>query len=951
MKLTPILLSFCMAAHANLPGTATKSNPQANHYPLTFAENKGQFADQNYQPRPDILFGGSDGQLTFHISNKGISYQQYRVDSYKQFEDPTTKEKRNEIDQQTIYRTDIKWVNANLNPKVKTDDVLPGFNNYYLEQCPNGAINVKTYKGITLQNIYNNIDLHYYEKEGLLKCDYIVAPHTDYKQIQLKVEGANVKLQNDGSLLIETPLGKIQEQAPLVYQNGKRLEARYILKSNVISFDIKDYNNNQEMIIDPVTRLWGTYYGGSGVDLCKFTTTDASGDVYVAGHTNSSSGTVIATTGSHQNTFSGASFDAFLVKFNSAGVRLWGTYYGGTSDDLAIGCAADVSGNIFMAGYTSSNTGSVLATPGSHQSVFGGGVYDAYLVQFNSSGVRLWGTYYGGTGTDVGNGCAVDPSGNVYMAGYTAGNSGTVIATTGSHQNSFGGGTWDGYLVKFSNAGVRAWATYYGGAANDLAYSCATNTAGDIYIAGHSATNGGTVIASGGSHQTANNGGDDGFLAKFNTNGIRLWATYYGGTANESVYSCSADNSGNVFMAGHTSSNSGAVFATTGCHQSTFGGSTDIFAVKFNNNGVRSWGTYYGGTGAETCWSCKTDASGDVYLVGYSSSGTGTVIATPGSHQTTYGGGGYDTYLVKFRGNGVRAWGTYYGGANDEAGSCSTTDGSGHVYLIGSTNGNGGTVIATPGSHQPAFAGNNEVFLVKFADCNLHIAAVNGPVCSGGTLSLSVNSSGSVNPSYNWAGPNSFLSAVQNPTIANISAANAGLYTLTLTYGICVETTTVEVSALHPQPTIAVNSGSVCSGSKFVIVPSGAITYTITGGSFTVNPPGTNSYSVTGTNSLGCVSEAAVSTVTINACTSLNKNGTADSQSVQIYPNPSSGSVIIESAGDANVKVFDLHGRLKDSFKIKGGSNTASVDQLENGVYLVEVYDVHGKQIFRIIRQ
>ena len=99
---------------------------------------------------------------------------------------------------------------------------------------------MKSFKGITLQNIYNNIDLHYYENQGHLKYDYIVAPHADYKQIQLKVEGATLKLQSDGSLMIETPLGKIQEQAPLVYQNGKRLEAHYKVSNNHIGFEVKD---------------------------------------------------------------------------------------------------------------------------------------------------------------------------------------------------------------------------------------------------------------------------------------------------------------------------------------------------------------------------------------------------------------------------------------------------------------------------------------------------------------------------------------------------------------------------------------------------------------------------------------------------------------------------------------------------------------------------------------
>ena len=124
-------------------------------------------------------------------------------------------------------------------------------------------------------------------------------------------------------------------------------------------------------------------------------------------------------------------------------VRQWGTYYGGTGDDRGNSCAIDASGNIYLAGWTSSTTG--IATTGAHQTTFGG-FNDAFLVKFNSSGVRQWGTYYGGTGWEEGWSCATDSSGNIYLAGQTGSTSG--IATTGAHQTTFGG-NYDAFLVKF----------------------------------------------------------------------------------------------------------------------------------------------------------------------------------------------------------------------------------------------------------------------------------------------------------------------------------------------------------------------------------------------------------------------------------------------------------------------------------------------------------------------
>ena len=160
--------------------------------------------------------------------------------------------------------------------------------------------------------------------------------------------------------------------------------------------------------------------------------TDASGNIYLSGYTNSTSG--IATTGAHQTTY-GGNYDAFLVKFNSSGVRQWGTYYGGTNDDNGYSCATDASGNIYLSGYTRSTSG--IATTGAHQTTYGGR-FDAFLVKFNSSGVRQWGTYYGGTSDDNGYSCATDASGNIYLSGHTRSTSG--IATTGAHQTTYGGG-------------------------------------------------------------------------------------------------------------------------------------------------------------------------------------------------------------------------------------------------------------------------------------------------------------------------------------------------------------------------------------------------------------------------------------------------------------------------------------------------------------------------------
>src|SRR5688572_26752818 len=81
------------------------SNDLKPSYP--FIENKGQFYDQNNTSRNDILFGATDGKLTFHFRKQGVSYQQYRVDHTKEENDFITGKKHSVVDKQTIYRIDI----------------------------------------------------------------------------------------------------------------------------------------------------------------------------------------------------------------------------------------------------------------------------------------------------------------------------------------------------------------------------------------------------------------------------------------------------------------------------------------------------------------------------------------------------------------------------------------------------------------------------------------------------------------------------------------------------------------------------------------------------------------------------------------------------------------------------------------------------------------------------
>ncbi len=382
-------------------------------------------------------------------------------------------------------------------------------------------------------------------------------------------------------------------------------------------------------------RQWSTYYGGSFNEFGQHIDLDAQGNIYIVGSTNSVDG--IATAGAALTTLPGFNA-AFIVKFNTDGVRQWGSYMGGSGIEFGNGIAVDAQGNAFIVGWTTSADG--IATPGAHQTV-PGGLDDVFLVKYNTNGARLWGTYFGGIGIELGLQVKMMPNGNVAIAGWTSTPAG--MATAGAHQTTYGGGSADAFLAQFTTDGVRVWSSYYGGDADEYGDALAVDSDGNIYLGGPGSSASG--LATLGSHQPAIGGGSDAFLAKFSSNGVRQWATYYGGNDDEAGYGIAIDRDNSVYLTGFTRSNNN--IATADSHQAAFsGGDWDAFLVKFNSDGLREWGSYYGGTEGDRSYAIDVDADLQVFITGFTNSTNG--ISTPGAHQTTYGGGVSDVFVARF---------------------------------------------------------------------------------------------------------------------------------------------------------------------------------------------------------------------------------------------------------------------------------------------------------------
>lgn len=728
---------------------------------LSFKENKGQVVDQHGNPRSDIQYKLDGNGINIFAGNGQIHYQ-WRKPSGENKEE--------------IYRLDVTLVGANIHASSVATDQQTYSEYYYLNGSTDASL-VKTFNKVTYKDIYPNIDWVLYTKDNQLKYDFIVHSGGNIQDIKLRYDGATSLTLKDGSLIAQTPFGNIIEQKPYSYdaETKQEVPSEFVLMNNTLVFGVGAHKGN--IVIDPAL-LWSTYYGGSGSDDGRAVATDAAGNAILAGQTSST--TNIATGGAFKTFLSGVGSNGYLVKFNNLGQRQWGTYYG-TAQTAFDAVHIDQSGNVYAAGYTD-NT-SAIATGGSHQT-FMAGVRDAILVKFSSTGLRQWATYYGGTGYDNALALDIDPSGNVYMGGTTF--STTGIATVGAHQVALtsANGSWeDGFLVKFNSSGVRQWATYYGGDTIDYIKALAVDASGNIFIGGQTYSASG--ISTSGSHQVGRGSttAADGFLAMFNTSGVRQWGTYYGGTNAEIINGVAVDISGFVYFTGTT--NSTGSIATSGVQQTGLFGGTDAMVAKFNSSGVRQWGSYLGWTGNEEGQSIGVNSAGIIYFAGTTNSTTN--ISTAGNFQVALGGG-VDNYIEKFSTTGFRQEGTYFGGTGTENACAFAYSDAGILYLGGWTGSSAG--IASVGSHQSTFGGGlNDGYLAAFTvtDTVINLALpFNDTIkCAGDNMSVTYGVTSTFRPGNvfsvqlsNAAG--SFAAPV---TIGSITSSIGGTIACTIPLG------------------------------------------------------------------------------------------------------------------------------------------------------------------------
>jgi Beta-propeller repeat len=405
--------------------------------------------------------------------------------------------------------------------------------------------------------------------------------------------------------------------------------------------------------------LAATFLGGSQGERAEALALDSTGNVYVAGVTDSSDFPGVGP-GSADNTFNGGN-DGFVAKLNpDLSAIVAATFLGGSSQTDLSTVAVDNAGNVYVAGDTLS-TDFPGVGPGSADNIFdntlpfGGGV-EGFVAKVNSDlSTILTATFLGGSRSDMPRVLAIDGTGNIYVAGDTTSSDFPGVGPESADNILVGEGNTfhEGFVAKLNSdlSSILA-ATFLGGEGSDESVQALTvDSAGNVYAAGFTDSADFPGIGPNSADRVIAAHGREGFVAKLNADlSSILAATFLGGSSGGESAALALDSRGNVYVAGGTTS---ADFPGIGPGSaiSTFAGSAG-FVAKLNadlSTVLVSTFLKEGIHGTQTAFAVALGSTGNVYVAGGMTEGLIPGIG-PGSADSTIAGFG-EGFVAKLDAN------------------------------------------------------------------------------------------------------------------------------------------------------------------------------------------------------------------------------------------------------------------------------------------------------------
>lgn len=679
----PILLSVACLGAATTP--ERQASTILGRLPLRFEANQGQWS-------PDVHFAAHSGAYTLRLTARGSSLS---------------------LDGHTV---EMSFLGARRAPRIEGLDQVATRIDYYLGARDRWRANVPSFSRVRYNGVYPGVDLVYYGNRSQLEYDFVLAPGADPRSIRMRFRGADsVRISDTGDLLVD---GMVQKR-PVIYQDGPRREiaGRYVLLGrNTVGIQVENYDRSRRLVIDPVLTYL-SYLGGAATDRINCAKV-VGNRLFIAGQT--ANGDLPATDNAYAST-NGGQIDIFVAVIDvtpGSGFPVkYFTYLGGSGDDIPLAMDVDAKGVIYLGGSTKSTNfplgGAVPQTTGAANSL------DGFVLQLypdvGGKDALLFSTYLGGaSGDDVVNGIAAGKDGIAYVIGTTKASDFPV--TAGAYQSSQWGPS-DAFITKVDPvAGQFVYSTYLGGEGNDDGRKILVGANGLVYFGASTLSD--NFPMAGFQVFGARIGAQDGIVGvmDLSKSGVQslVYSTFIGGTGNDEIRAMALDAKGNVIVAGYTLSTD---FPVTGdAMQNQNGGNGDAFVAILNPSLPFAQGllyaTYFGGSHGEVAYGVGGDASGNVYLTGYTLSSD---LPIAGSIPQSSWGKGIDVFVASFKpgivGKGALNFSTFLGGSGTYVPTALTIGADGAVYVTGY--GNSGLPMTDNAQQGPAGSTDGFIAVMK----------------------------------------------------------------------------------------------------------------------------------------------------------------------------------------------------------------------------------------------
>ena len=408
--------------------------------------------------------------------------------------------------------------------------------------------------------------------------------------------------------------------------------------------------------------LWAKSAGEWGINQGMGISTDANGNIYVTGFSDS---TIVFGSDTLFNVGLG---NIFIAKYNSGGEVIWAKRVNGTGNDEGEGISTDANGNVYVTGYFESprlvfGNDTLINTSGSG---------NIFIAKYDSSGNALWGkSGIGAAGMDVSYGVSADKLGFVYITGFFGDSTIKLGSYTLTNE-----GTTNVFIAKYDSSGNVIWAKSSIGTGYNYGQGISTDAQGNSYVTGVF----GSPIIIFGNDSLMNAGYENFFIVKYDLSGNVVWGKNAQRTDRTSSIdvgqSISADANGNVYATGYFTDTT-IVFGYDTLIN--IGNGINFFIVKYDSAGYVLWvKTAIGNDGDDRGYGISTDAASNAYVTG-AFAGTFVFATDTLSNLMTV----YNAFVAKYDPSGNIIWAKKTGETQTAHGLSISTDAIGHVFVTG----------------------------------------------------------------------------------------------------------------------------------------------------------------------------------------------------------------------------------------------------------------------------